>query len=262
VADQPSLQRHLQTAVTAAGRAAEIIMRPVRHLGVREKPRDGLVTEIDLQAQETIIGVLHDAFPDHSMLAEESAASRVTATAAEQLWIIDPLDGTTNFVHGIPHYCVSIAYARQGRIMVGVVLDPLRDELFTAVRGRGAERNGSPITVSQRATLDQLVVATGFYYDRGEMMEQTLETIRELFSRQVHGIRRLGSAALDLSWVACGRFDAFFEYRLSPWDYAAGALLVEEAAGRCEHPPLQPGPVLAANRQVFDSFAEVARRKG
>ncbi len=253
-----TLHRHLQAALDAARQAGEIISRPTQHLEVWEKPQDGLVTEIDLQAQETIVGILREAFPDHGMLGEEGDHDD-TATTAEHMWVIDPLDGTTNFVHGIPHYCVSIAYTHNGRTLVGVVLDPTRDEVFTAVRGQGAMLNGAPIRVSERATLDQLVVATGFYYDRGRMMEQTLATIHDLFSRQIHGIRRLGSAALDLAWVACGRFDAFFEYRLSPWDFAAGALLVAEAGGCCEHPPLQAGPVLAANRHVFEAFAELAR---
>jgi myo-inositol-1(or 4)-monophosphatase len=150
---------------------------------------------------------------------------------SERLWIIDPLDGTNNFAHSIPHYSISVAYAEKGEVKVAVIYDPNRDELFTAESGRGAFCNGEKILVSQSKSLKESVIATGFYYERGEMMQNTLFSIFRLFGENIQGIRRMGSAALDLSWVACGRYDGYFEYKLSPWDFAAGMLLVKEAGG-------------------------------
>jgi len=149
------------------------------------------------------------------------------------LWIIDPLDGTNNFSRGIPQFCTSIAYAEHGEVLAGCIYDPERDELFSASKGNDAYLNGQKITVSKRNKINETIIATGFYYDRGQIMEQTLKTIHNLFKNNICGIRRLGSAALDLCWVACGRYDAYFEYKLHPWDFAAGMLIVREALGKC-----------------------------
>jgi myo-inositol-1(or 4)-monophosphatase len=188
-----------------------------------------LVTEADLAAEKLIISRITEAFPGHTILAEETAAS---AEAAEDMWVIDPLDGTNNFAHSFPFFCVSIAYCRSGEPVVGVVYDPLRDELFSAERGKGAFLNDRPIRVSSGSDLGESVLATGFFYDRGDMMRRTLQQIQTFFEKPIRGIRRTGSAALDQCYVAAGRLDGFWELRLSPWDYAAGALIIAEAGGR------------------------------
>jgi myo-inositol-1(or 4)-monophosphatase len=175
--------------------------------------------------------MIRKKYPSHSVLAEERHED--TDVLSKSLWIIDPLDGTNNYAHTTPHFCVSIAYAEKGRILAGVVLDPMRKELFTAARGGGAFLNGTRISVSKTAVISRAIITTGFYYDRGRLMEKTLAAIHSLFKADIRGIRRLGSAALDLCWVACGRFDGYFEYRLSPWDFAAGMLIIREAGGKC-----------------------------
>jgi myo-inositol-1(or 4)-monophosphatase len=256
------MEHYLTVAIRAARAAGEIIMQSRADIRVEEKEREGLVTELDLESQAKIIQIIHEVFPDHAILGEEG--DNQAAADAPHLWVIDPLDGTNNFVHSIPQYAVSIAYVEAGRILAGVVLDPVRDELFSAVQGQGAFLNGKPIRVSERASLTEVMVATGFYYERDEMMERTLDAIRALFRQQIHGIRRFGSAALDLCWIACGRFDAFFEYRLSPWDFAAGALIVSEAGGRLEDREGRPldltsSSMVTANPDLFESFAEVVR---
>jgi myo-inositol-1(or 4)-monophosphatase len=256
------MKQHLTVAVRAARAAGEIIMQPGIDIRVEEKEREGLVTELDFASQARIIQIIHQVFPDHAILGEEGDDQ--AAVDAPHLWVIDPLDGTNNFVHSIPQYSVSIAYAEAGNILAGVVLDPVRDELFSAAQGQGAFLNGKPIRVSERASLTEVMVATGFYYDRDETMERTLDAIRALFRQQIHGIRRFGSAALDLCWIACGRFDAFFEYQLSPWDFAAGALIVREAGGLLEDRKGRPidltsSSMVTANPLLFESFAEVVR---
>lgn len=193
------------------------------------------VTAADREAEEAIRDRLIGAYPDHHFLGEESSRSEEGKTAdprADHLWIIDPIDGTANFVHRIPHYAVSVAYAEAGTVHVAACLDVERDELFTAIRGQGARLNGAPIHASTAASLSDAMVCTGFYYDRGAIMERTLDSIRTLFGRGIHGIRRSGSAVIDTCWLATGRFDAFFEYELSPWDFAAAALIAEEAGAR------------------------------
>jgi myo-inositol-1(or 4)-monophosphatase len=223
--------KQLQLAQSAARRAGKIILERQGKIAFLEKADNNLVTEADLAAQEVIIKIIQDHFPGHSIIAEEQDIS-INSGAAD-LWIIDPLDGTNNFAHTIPHFSISIAYARSGRVVAGAVFDPVRHEMFTASRGKGAFLNGVPIGISEARSLQEAIIATGFYYDRGKMMRKTLNTIEKLFEANIHGIRRFGSAALDLCWVACGRFDAYFEYKLSTWDFAAGMLILEEAGGRC-----------------------------
>lgn len=173
------------------------------------------------------------------------------------LWVVDPLDGTTNFVHGIPHYAVSIAYYHRGVPQCGVVFNPSRDDWYEATAGGGSFHNGKAVSVCQAETLDKVLVSVGFYYDRGTMMEATLAAVRDLFYEHIHGIRRFGTAALDLAQVGCGLFGAYFEYQLSPWDFAAGSLFVEEAGGRvttCSGSPLplRKTDVLASNSRLHD----------
>jgi myo-inositol-1(or 4)-monophosphatase len=201
------------------------------------------VTESDLQSQELIVGLIRRNFPDHGFLAEETAGegggeglgpSAMPPPASEPRpcrWIIDPLDGTVNFAHGIPAFCVSIALEVEGRLEYGVVYDPLRDELFEGRRGQGALLNARAIQVSGVDRLDRALVATGFPYDIRERLPETLARLRRILGA-VQGLRRVGSAALDMSYLACGRFEAFYEENLKPWDTAAGLLLISEAGGR------------------------------
>lgn len=226
---------------------------------IRQKSAHHFVTEADLQSEKIILKIIRDQFPDHHIVSEESYAAESVEHPA--VWIIDPLDGTNNFSNGLPLYCVSIAFAVAGRVEVATIYDPLRDELFTAVRGQGARLNSTPISVSSRHQLDQAIVCTGFYYDRGVLMRATLRAIETLFVSGVRGIRRLGSAALDLAWVACGRLDAFFEYQLAPWDYAAGWLLVTEAGGVCSERDglsmrLDAENIMAGNRDVHAALLQ------
>ena len=187
-----------------------------------------LVTNVDKAADALITDILHARFPTHKVIAEESA---VSGQERPYRWYIDPLDGTTNFAHTFPHFAVSIALAHESHMIVGVVYDPLRDETFCASRGNGATLNGSPIHVSHAPTLEQALVLTGFPYDRRQRSEFYLR-FYQAFMMRTQGVRRSGSAALDLCYVACGRADAFWEWRLHPWDTAAGSLIVEEAGGR------------------------------
>ena len=195
---------------------------------VRYKGAVDLVTDADLAAEELAIRLLRAEFPDHAIVAEESAPS---AAPGANCWYVDPLDGTTNFAHRYPHVAVSIAFARQGEIVLGVVHDPLRDEQFAAARGAGATLNGQPIRVSDTPTLDRALLATGFPYDRRERAAFYVRHLERFLSRG-QCIRRSGCAALDLCYVGCGRLDGFWEWNLKPWDTAAGALIVTESGGR------------------------------
>jgi myo-inositol-1(or 4)-monophosphatase len=208
------------------------------------------VTETDFQCQEIIIGMIRRAFPDHGFLAEERAEegdvgqppSAVPEPGHPGLawesdplptcrWIIDPLDGTVNFAHGFPMFCVSIACEADGVLEYGVIYDPLRDELFEARRGAGASLNGRPIRVSATDRLDRALIATGFPYDIRERVPETMARLGRMLAN-TQGVRRAGSAALDLCYVACGRLDGFYEENLKPWDTAAGLLMVTEAGGK------------------------------
>ncbi len=218
-----------QVALRAARAAGRIHLQRLSRIKVTRKTNAiDLVTEADREAEQAVIGTLSRAFPDHAILAEESGAN---ARLSEHRWIIDPLDGTTNFAHGFPQFCVSIAYERRGRVELAVVFDALKRELFVAARGRGARLNGRPIHVSATPSLDRALLATGFPYDRRERRNFYF-TFWEAFMMRTQGVRRTGSAALDLCYVACGRVDAFWEFGLKAWDVAAGALVVTEASGR------------------------------
>jgi myo-inositol-1(or 4)-monophosphatase len=187
-----------------------------------------LVTNVDKAADALITGLLRNQFPTHQIIAEESS---VSGQDSPYRWYIDPLDGTTNFAHGFPHFAVSIALTHEGQPILGVVHDPLRGETFCATKGHGATLNDAPLRVSQASTLEQSLVLTGFPYDRRKRSEYYLRFYQAFMVRS-QGVRRCGSAALDLCYVACGRADAFWEWRLYPWDTAAGALIVEEAGGK------------------------------
>jgi myo-inositol-1(or 4)-monophosphatase len=228
-----------------AALAAGAVMRqnyPKPHL-ITMKGAIDPVTETDYECQEIILAMLRQAFPDHGFLAEERGGEgepvkREPAGLAWEAdppptcrWIIDPLDGTVNFAHGFPMFCVSIALEADGRLEYGVIYDPLRDELFEARRGAGASLNGRPIRVTGTDRLERALIATGFPYDIRERVPETLARLGRMLAN-TQGVRRAGSAALDLCYVACGRLDGFFEENLKPWDTGAGLLMVTEAGGR------------------------------
>ncbi|MFP4302065.1 MAG: inositol monophosphatase family protein [Spirochaetaceae bacterium] len=220
--------------VEAAREAARLGGQRARQLlhGAEARVKDesyNLVTTADLATEKYIREILSARFPQHTILGEEGRQN--IDLLSPSLWIVDPIDGTNNYVHGVPHYATSVAFAEGGEVVAGAVHDPERGELFSAYLGGGAYLNNEPISVSSAKSLTSALICTGFYYDRGEMMERTLASIRRLFNEQIHGIRRSGSAALDLCWTAAGRFDGFFEYEVGPWDYAAGALILTEAGG-------------------------------
>lgn len=224
------LDRIKQIGVRAAYRAGEVINRYYgKSFGITKKGVMDLVTEADLSSEKVIIATILEAFPDHAILAEESGAS---GQNSPDLWIIDPLDGTTNFAHGLPIFAVSIAYSHNDQISMGVVLNPVTGELFSAVRQRGACLNSDVIQVSDTATVGDSLLVTGFPYTiRSTTPSLPLARFAHCLTA-AQGVRRLGSAALDLCYVACGRFDGFWEENLKPWDTAAGALIAAEAGGR------------------------------
>jgi myo-inositol-1(or 4)-monophosphatase len=217
-----------------------------------------LVTEIDHASEEFLINEISLLFPGHSFLAEESGASE---GQTEHLWIIDPLDGTVNYAHGVPMFCVSIAYSYRGQVLLGAVYDPLRDELFTAERGKGAWLNGRPLKVSSVDELLKSLLVTGFAYDIGQNMQDNLDNFVK-FSKISQGVRRLGSAALDLCYVGAGRFDGFWELSIKAWDIAAGGLVAEEAGAmvtKANGDPVYlrpPQSVLAANPALHRKILE------
>jgi myo-inositol-1(or 4)-monophosphatase len=253
----------LTIAVRAARRAGSIINRAALDGGVlevRSKQVNDYVTQIDRAAEEAIMDVVRKAYPDHGFLAEESGAS---ADPAEVRWIIDPLDGTTNFIHGFPQYCVSIAVEQRGALAHAVIYDPGRNELFTASKGRGAFLNDRRIRVSKCRRLQDALVGTGFPFRELGRVDLYLGQLRRLMS-EASGVRRAGAAALDLAYVACGRLDAFWELGLSPWDMAAGALLIQEAGGLVgdlegEAGFLESGDICAATPKIFPPLLEALR---
>ncbi len=227
-----NLHPMLNIAVRAARAAGAIINRAaldIERLQVQTKsPRD-FVTEVDLASERAIIDVLLEAYPDHSILAEESGRTR-GARDSDYQWIIDPLDGTTNFIHGLPTYAVSIGLAHRGQVVQAVVYDPARNDLFYASKGRGAFLNDRRLRVSRRSRLADALVGTGFPFRKGDNFQRYLEMFEQVMPRCA-GLRRPGAAALDLCYVAAGWYDGFFEIGLQPWDLAAGSLLVTEAGG-------------------------------
>jgi myo-inositol-1(or 4)-monophosphatase len=224
-----------------------------------------LVSEADLEAERAIVAVIRKAFPNHAVLGEElhgGDGDSPAVLASEHLWIVDPIDGTSNFVHGIPHFGVSVAYYHGGEPACGVMGNPSRDDWFTAARGQGAFHNGRPVRVSEERQIERVLVGFGYYYDRGAMMEATLAAVSDLLHRNIHGVRRMGAATMDLSFVGLGSFGAFFEYELAPWDFAAGRLFVEEAGGKVTDGkggplPLARTSLLASNGPLHEAVLEI-----
>ncbi len=251
----------LNTAVKAARKAGAIITRAsfdLDRLTVRRKRHNDFVSEVDHAAEEAIIRTLREAYPGHAFLGEESGDH--AGKDADHLWIIDPLDGTTNFLHGFPQYCVSIALRHKGVLQQAVVYDPNRNELFTATRGAGAFLNDRRIRVSATDKFEDALVGTGFPFREFAHFDRYLRMFSEV-TRRVAGVRRPGAAALDLAWVAAGRLDAFWEMGLSPWDMAAGALLVREAGGLVGDFSggegfLESGDVAAGNPRVLPALLQ------
>jgi myo-inositol-1(or 4)-monophosphatase len=251
----------INTAVKAARRGAAIITRAsfdVDRLQVTEKKHNDFVTEVDQAAERAIIEVLKGAYPDHAILAEESGASANLHDDNENVWIIDPLDGTTNFIHGFPQYCVSIALQQRGQITQAVVYDPTRNDLFTATKGAGAYLNDKRLRVTKRDKIADALIGTGFPYTDLSDMDQYLQMFR-IMTEKTAGLRRPGAAALDLAYVAAGRLDGFFEKKLKPWDIAAGSLLITEAGGIVgtfagESDYLYKGDIIAGNPKVFSQM--------
>lgn len=252
----------LTTAVKAARRAGNIINRGARDLDLLtvtvKGPKD-FVSEVDREAERTIVETIHASYPDHAILAEEGT-SRDKNLDAEHVWIIDPLDGTTNFLHGFPQYCVSIALSHRGLVTQGVIFDPVRNDLFTATRGRGAFLNDRRIRVSRRQHLRDCLIGTGFPFRDGSFLDTYLQMMKTMITHTA-GLRRPGAAALDLAYVAAGSYDGFFEVGLNPWDVAAGSLLVLEAGGLIgdlsgEGDYLHGGQVIAANPKIFSQMVQ------
>ena len=261
----------LNVAVKAARRAGKIINRAsldLDTLQVARKQRNDFVTEVDKAAEAAIVETLIGAYPNHAMLAEESGHTPargvdVPPEEAEFVWIVDPLDGTTNFIHGLPQYGISIALMERGTVTQAVVYDPARDELFTATRGRGAYLNDRRIRVSARAKLDEALVGTGFPYREIDDLDLYLRILKRVMENTA-AVRRPGAAALDLAYVAAGRYDAFFEAGLSPWDVAAGSLLVTEAGGLIGDFDGEPkhvfgGRVVAASPKLFPGMLQLVK---
>lgn len=249
----------LNIAVRAARNAGEIIVRSMNRLEslqITSKGRNDFVTEIDQAAEREIIGHIRKHYPNHAFLAEESGQTG----ESETVWIIDPLDGTTNFLHGFPQFAVSIACRHRGQLEHAVVYDPLRQEIFTASRGAGAHLDNHRIRVSKQRTLEGALIATGFPYRSNlRYLDAYLAMLRTVMEHTA-GVRRPGSAALDLAYVAAGRVDAFWEIGLKPWDTAAGTLLIQEAGGHVGTltgaPYAQGGNIIAGSPKIYAALVE------
>ena len=255
------LARVKQVGISAAYKGAEILQSYFGNITrVNKKGAIDLVTEADLRSEEKVVSTILAAFPDHTILAEESGLKEGTP---ECRWLIDPLDGTTNFAHQVPIFCISIAFATRDIIRTGIVLNPINGELFSATRGEGAQRNGKPIQVSSTSRISDSLLVTGFPYNLREIFDPIISRYASCL-RAAQGIRRLGSAALDLCYVACGRFEGFWEQNLKPWDTAAGSLIAAEAGGQVtdfSNRPFQVDAkeILATNGQIHDEMLSLLR---
>jgi len=250
-------------AVSAARQASRVILHAMDNMDkvkTSSKGHNDFVTDVDKKSEQIIIDTIKAAYPDHSILAEESGAIPGKLDGNEITWIIDPLDGTTNFLYEFPHFAISIAVAEKGRIQHGVIYDPVRDELFTASRGRGASLNGKRLRVVDQKVLENCLLGTGFPYRSTDNIDTYMDIFKD-FMGQCRDIRRAGSAALDLAYVAAGRLDGFWEFGLSKWDMAAGILMIQEAGGIVDdvngrQKYLENGNIIAAAPKVFKAMAK------
>lgn len=254
-----NLKRRLDFAIEQARRAGSLLREGLGH--VRDIDRKGaidLITQYDLESEKLLVEAIQEAFPEDTILAEEEGESG----DGEARWLIDPLDGTTNFAHGLPIFTVSIAWGIGPRLLIGAVYDPMRDELFHAMRGGGAWLNGRQLKVSEEANLADSLLVTGFPYDIRTNPANNLDHY-VTFALRTRGVRRLGAASLDMAYVAAGRFDGYWEMRLWPWDWAAGMLLVEEAGGRISRTDgapdvfARPTSMLASNGLIHAAMVEL-----
>ena len=252
----------LNIAVRAARAAGDSIVREMDRacdISIESKGKNDFVTEVDKNAEEIIINTIKNAYPNHAFLAEETGLSG----EGDFLWIIDPLDGTTNFLHGFPHFAVSIALQRKGVLDQAVIYDPLKQELFTASKGTGALLNNKKIRVTSKKSLDGALLGTGFPYNNEEAVTHFIKSFKAFFPN-VAGVRRAGVASLDLAYVACGRLDGFWEFALKPWDIAAGALIVQEAGGinvelMGEIDFMKTGNIISANPKMIKAMLKILR---
>ncbi|HKC93519.1 MAG TPA: inositol monophosphatase family protein [Nitrospira sp.] len=262
-ARNPSTEALLAIAVDAARQAGEILEK-CAYAGFRVKHKNviNLVTDADYRAEQRIVDVIQKAFPSHRILAEERGL--IQRSPSTYQWVIDPLDGTTNFAHGFPAFCVSIGVQHDGHGLIGVVFDPTRNELFTARRHKGAFLNDTPISVSPVDNLDHALLVTGFAYDIRETQNNNLDHFVR-FALKAQGLRRTGTAALDLCYVASGRFDGFWEVTLNPWDMAAGIVILEEAGGRVtnfkgETHSIYGRELVASNGRIHQAMLKVLQQ--
>jgi myo-inositol-1(or 4)-monophosphatase len=259
VAEPPPDPIYLATAVEAVLRAGATQMaRFGQTIRVEKKGAIDLVTEIDLAIEREFRAMIAERFPDHEVLGEEFGGDGDSGRVPSYCWVFDPIDGTTNYAHGLPIFCSSLALEVEGEPIVAAVYDPSREELFTAERGQGARLNGRPLNVSSAASLIDSLLVTGFHYDVHKDPGEVIALFAS-FIRRARAVRRLGSAALDLCYVAAGRFDGFWEKKLQPWDIAGGALIVMEAGGRVSTMTGGPygsraGSVLATNGRIHDEM--------
>jgi myo-inositol-1(or 4)-monophosphatase len=254
----------LEVAQKAARAGGAVVSRYFNEgVAIRSNKQSyNLVSDADIESERAIVEAIRTAFPDHSVLAEESHRDH---PQADHLWVIDPLDGTSNFAHGIPYFSISIAYFHRGTLQSSVVYNPILEDWFVASKDQGAYYNGQAVRVAADQLLDKSLIAVGFYYTRGAMMQATLAAIADLFQRQIHGIRRFGSAALDMCHVGAGKLGAYFEFELAPWDFAAGQLFVQEAGGRATTCygtalPITSSSVLATNGSLHAPMLDIIRR--
>jgi myo-inositol-1(or 4)-monophosphatase len=258
-----NLEHIKQTAVAAAVKGGEVLLRHMGRLSdIRKKGAIDLVTEADVGSEKAVIDLIRSEFPRHGIWAEESGKEDRDDAF---MWIIDPLDGTTNFAHGLEIFSVSIAFSLEGQVEAGVVFNPVSKELFTAIRGNGAHLNGRPIRVSNTQTVSESLLVTGFPYN----FKEIFQVITDRFNRCIQaaqGVRRLGSASLDLCFVACGRFDGFWEQNLKPWDTAAGMLIAREAGGQVTdfsegHFTPDKQEILATNGKIHQEMISLLTQK-
>jgi len=253
---------YLDTAITAAREAGKIHQQYfTSDFKVKTKANSfDLVTEADVKAERKIVEIIKQSFPEHNFLGEEENYEK---TDSPYTWIIDPLDGTNNFASGLPIFCSSVALAKDSELIAGAIYDASRDELFFAEKGKGAFLNGKKIRVTEHDCLEKSILITGFYYDRGRQMLDTLDNIRKFLQAPILGLRRLGSAALDLCYIASGRASGFWEFELNPWDFSAGKIIVEEAggtfSGRFGEPVdiFKKGYIVASNTRIHPLMLKV-----